>query len=192
MIPPKRLVAITLGTQAALTGAAALGMWAFDVPPAWGRPADVPIGLGAALALAGLNLWMLRHAPTNWVVSSVRRIYGDVLVPLFAPLGPRVAVFVGLSAGVGEELFFRGLLQPLVGVTLASLLFGLAHVAGRGMVGFGIWATLMGAALGGLAVATGGLIAPMIAHGAYDALALTYIRRTAPDTADAVEGDVTT
>lgn len=191
MIPPGRLVLVTIGMQAALAGTAALGIWAFDVPVAWGRPVDIAIGLAAALALGILNLWMLRYAPANWLVSSVRTIYGRLLAPLFAPLGPRAAVLVGLSAGVGEELFFRGLLQPLIGLALASLVFGLAHVAGRDMAGFGVWATLMGAALGGLAVVTGGLLAPIIAHGVYDALALTYIRRTTPvaDGVPGVEGD---
>jgi membrane protease YdiL (CAAX protease family) len=31
--------------------------------------------------------------------------------------------------------------------------------------------------MGGLAIATGGLIAPIVAHGVYDMLALEYIRR---------------
>jgi membrane protease YdiL (CAAX protease family) len=33
--------------------------------------------------------------------------------------------------------------------------------------------------MGGLAIATGGLIAPIVAHGVYDMLALAYIRRGA-------------
>jgi uncharacterized protein len=194
MISPIRLAALTIGTQAALAALAAIGLWAFEVPVAWGRPADVPLGIAAALALAGLNLWLLRHAPTNWLVSGVRKTYRDLLAPLFAPLGPRAAVLVGLSAGIGEELFFRGLLQPLTGLVFASVLFGLAHVAGREMAGFGVWATLMGLILGGLAAGTGGLAAPMIAHGVYDALALTYIRQTAPASGGTAGagGDVTT
>ena len=194
MIPPTRLVIITLGTQAALAGLAALGFWAFDVPIAWGRPRDVPIGFVVAIVLAGMNLWLLRYAPAHPIVSSIRTTYAELLAPLFAPLGPRAAVLVGLSAGLGEELLFRGLLQPLAGLPLASLTFGLAHVAGRGMAAFGVWATLMGALLGGLTLATGGLIAAIIAHGVYDALALTYIRRTAPGAMEAPRAveDVTT
>jgi membrane protease YdiL (CAAX protease family) len=47
------------------------------------------------------------------------------------------------------------------------------------MVAFGVWAAVMGLALGGLALASGGLLAPAVAHGMYDALALEYIRRRA-------------
>lgn len=36
-------------------------------------------------------------------------------------------VYIALAAGVGEELLFRGALQPLLGPWLSSLLFVLAH-----------------------------------------------------------------
>jgi membrane protease YdiL (CAAX protease family) len=179
MIDPGRLVVLVLALQAALAGLTVLGMWAFGLPFVFGGAADAVIGLVAAGGLAGANWWLLFRAPAIQGVLAVRRMYDETLVPLFAPLGPGAATVVGLSAGVGEELFFRGLLQPLVGLPAASVLFGAAHVAGRGMWGFGVWAALMGAALGTLAAATGGLLAPIVAHGAYDVLALTYIRRTA-------------
>jgi len=178
MRAPRQLVVVTLATQAVLVAVACAGMWYFGLPPQWGQLRDVVIGLGVAVALAAVNWWLLRRAPANPLVSGVRKVYADLLAPLFAPLGPWAVVVIGLAAGVGEELLFRGLLQPLVGLPAASVVFGLAHVAGREMLGFGVWATLMGALLGGLAVVTGGLLAPVVAHGVYDVLALTYIRRT--------------
>ena len=45
------------------------------------------------------------------------------------------------------------------------------------MLPFGVWAIGMGVVMGGLALVTGGLTAPMVAHGVYDMLALDYIRR---------------
>jgi membrane protease YdiL (CAAX protease family) len=42
-----------------------------------------------------------------------------------------------------------------------------------------VWASGMGFVLGTLANVTGGLTAPMVAHGLYDMLALEYIRRGA-------------
>ena len=70
-------------------------------------------------------------------------------------------------------------MQPTLGLVPASVLFGLAHVGGARMLPFGVWATAMGFALGGLAIATGGLVAPIVAHGVYDIVALEYIRRGA-------------
>jgi membrane protease YdiL (CAAX protease family) len=43
------------------------------------------------------------------------------------PVGVKVAV--ALSAGVVEEAFFRGFLQPRVGIGVSSLLFVLAHLS---------------------------------------------------------------
>jgi hypothetical protein len=86
---------------------------------------------------------------------------------------------IGAAAGVGEEVLFRGVLQPLVGWPAASVLFGLAHMGGRAMAPFAVWAAVMGGALGALAIATGGIVAPIVAHGVYDVLALAYVRRGA-------------
>ncbi len=43
-------------------------------------------------------------------------------------LSPWGAVTVGLAAGIGEELLFRGALQPRFGLLSTALLFTLAHV----------------------------------------------------------------
>jgi membrane protease YdiL (CAAX protease family) len=47
-------------------------------------------------------------------------------------------------------------------------------VAGARMLAFGVWATGMGAVLGGLALVTGALLAPMTAHACCDMLAFQY------------------
>jgi hypothetical protein len=90
---------------------------------------------------------------------------------------------VATLAGVGEELLFRGVLQvkagqwttPLIGLLIASLLFGLAHALSKLYFAF---AVAVGAFLGWLAIACHDLVAPMIAHGLYDFLALAYLSRS--------------
>lgn len=174
----RHLVVAALGTQAGLI---LLAWWcadALNVPPQWGRPGrDALIGLAVAFVLAAFNYLLLTRAPANWVVDGVRTVFHDTIVPLFGRLGPLSALTIGAAAGVGEEWMFRGVLQPLLGLVPATLLFGLAHVGGWRMLPFGVWASGMGLVMGGLAVATGGLIAPIVAHGVYDMLALEYIRR---------------
>jgi hypothetical protein len=89
---------------------------------------------------------------------------------------------VALLAGVGEELLFRGALQtklgqwttPIVGLLLTSVLFGLAHALSKLYFAF---AVAVGAFLGWLAFQFNDLIAPMVAHGLYDFLALVYLSR---------------
>jgi membrane protease YdiL (CAAX protease family) len=96
---------------------------------------------------------------------------------LFARFSPAGVVLLGAAAGLGEEWLFRGIVQPLVGLGWATLAFGAAHIGGARMLPFGVWASVMGLVMGGLADATGGLTAPIVAHGVYDMLALEYIRR---------------
>ena len=89
---------------------------------------------------------------------------------------------VAALAGVGEELLFRGAIQtklgewttPVVGLLLTSLLFGLAHALSKLYFAFAI---VVGAFLGWLALAYHDLVAPMIAHGLYDFLALVYLSK---------------
>ena len=68
------------------------------------------------------------------------------------------------------------MLQPEVGPISASLGFGVLHTGGRGTLAFGCWVALMGAVLGWLAITTGGLLAPILAHALYAAAALLYLR----------------
>lgn len=81
---------------------------------------------------------------------------------------------VSLSAGIGEELFYRGfllwyltLVVPLAwAIVLSSILFGLAHVM-HGM-GATVRATIIGAVLAGLYTFSGALWASMVLHTAID------------------------
>jgi membrane protease YdiL (CAAX protease family) len=51
------------------------------------------------------------------------------LIPFMAGLPFAVRSLLSLSAGVVEETFFRGFLQPRVGIFLSTLLFVLAHAS---------------------------------------------------------------
>ena len=133
----------------------------------------------AAGAFGLVNLYLLRGAPAVAGVRSIRRLYYDVLRPLFVGLGPFEVIPVGLAAGLGEEVLFRGAIQPELGIVPASLLFGAAHVDRSENLMFGCWAAIFGLILGWLAIVTGGLLAPVVAHAVYDTSALTYIRLTA-------------
>lgn len=177
---PRRIVPLAIGTQALLIVVAWGLATLLDLPPRWGDPyRDTIIGLAAAAGLAAVNYLVLVKAPATWVVDGVRAVYREILVPLFGRLDTPSLIAIGAAAGVGEEWLFRGILQPAVGLLAASVAFGLAHVGGLSMLAFGVWAMGMGVAMGSLALATGGLIAPMVAHGVYDMLALHYIRRQA-------------
>jgi uncharacterized protein len=174
VIPASRLMPVVLSTQAGLAVAAVLGAQVAGVRFAWGRPVrDVAVGVLAAAALAAANLGLLARPRGPW--RAIRAAVDEVLVPTFVGLSRAQIVVLSLAAGIGEELFFRGFLQPLAGVVAAALAFGAAHVAGARMVSFGVWAAGMGLILGGLAVITGGIVASITAHACYDVLAFNYL-----------------
>ncbi len=153
----------------------------------WARWRGLPLELGsvarggvAGILMAGAfgwaNLYLLCHAPAIRPVRALRRLYVEVLKPLFDGVGLGSIVAISVAAGLGEELLFRGVLQPELGLIPASVLFGLAHTGGSGTYAFGCWAGVTGAALGVLAIWTDGLMAPIVAHTVYDAAAMIYIR----------------
>ena len=176
-MPAGRLLLVALAGEGLLAGLALVWIRLRELDVATGDPvAGLGLGLGAAAGLAGVNYVVLRVAPPVQPVRAIRRLYRETLRPLFATLGPFEIAGVSLAAGVGEELLFRGAVQAEFGVGVASVLFGLAHVGGRSSAVFGLWVVVMGFGLGGLAHVAGGLLAPIVAHAVYDAVAISYIR----------------
>ena len=108
------------------------------------------------------------------------------LVPMFRGMSIWGFLMISLAAGIGEELLFRGYCQAALAhwcdfpggiwlaLAVASLLFGACHWVSSA---YALVAAAMGLVLGGLFLATGSLVAPIIAHGLYDFLALLYLTR---------------
>ena len=131
------------------------------------------VGIGAGLLVGATVVGATRVAVrrTNWA----RHLHVEFR-QIFGPLSTRdIIVFAGLSS-VAEELFFRGALQPSVGLVLSSLVFGLLHVGpSRRFVPWTLMAVAMGFVLGALYHATGDLLAPVVAHLVINAMNLQYI-----------------
>lgn len=96
------------------------------------------LGEEAALGgLAGIAGWMGVLAVMMAIVGLYSLLAGEESLPRQAPqlvawiagLPIPVKVAVSLSAGLVEEAFFRGLLQPRVGIGLSTFLFVLAHAS---------------------------------------------------------------
>jgi hypothetical protein len=128
--------------------------------------------LGLALAVAIIFLTRVAVARFAWA----QRLHAE-LRPVARDLGlGQILIVAGLSS-LGEELLFRGLLVPWVGVIISAALFGLAHqIRGPSRWVWIGWATGMGAALGAIFAATGSLVGPLIAHAVINAVNLTYLR----------------
>ena len=142
------------------------------------------IGLHAASIAVGLFIAAVTVRATRALVkrwSWVRALHAD-LRPAIHDAGDVTLVVLGIASAVGEELFFRGLLAPALGLVLSSLAFGMLHqLRGRaGWVWTG-WATLMGLVFGALFLATGSLLGPLVAHAAINVANLRFLRDTEVD-----------
>lgn len=78
-------------------------------------------------------------------------------------------IWLGLLPGLSEELLFRGVMLPALGMNMmaliiSSLIFGILHLSGAGQWPYVVWATVVGFALGYLALITGNLFVPIFAH----------------------------
>jgi len=106
--------------------------------------------------------------------------WGEKLARELGALLGRLALteclLLAAASGVAEEAFFRGALQPRVGLVAASLIFGLAHFAPkRELVPWTIFSIGAGFLLGALFDATGNLLAPVVAHVLINAVNLRLI-----------------
>ena len=78
-------------------------------------------------------------------------------------------IWLGLLPGLSEELLFRGVMLPALGlnitaVIISSLFFGVLHLSGSEQWPYVLWATIVGFALGYIALITGNLLIPIVAH----------------------------
>jgi len=72
---------------------------------------------------------------------------------------------MALFSSVGEELFFRGVMQAHLGIAITSVLFGLLHgLPGTRFASWGACAIFAGLIFGFLHELSGGVLAPILAH----------------------------
>jgi len=146
-------------------------------PVVGGRPLE-SFGLGLAVAaavIASTGILMRRRSVMHWFAVEVRTLLG--------PVDWGMALTLGLLSGFGEEVFFRGAMQPAFGYVPTSLLFGLIHVGpDRRYFAWTAFAVAMGFLLGGIQVYTGSLVGPLVAHVVVNAVNLRRIGRLQPPT----------
>jgi len=162
------LLSAALGWSA-LSGRALL----YASPAGRARGIDWPFDLAAG-ALAGAGAILVSAAftrATPWG-RELALALGALLGRL--PLGACL-LLAGMS-GVAEEAFFRGALQPRVGLFWASLAFGAAHFAPRReLLLWTLFSVAAGLLLGWLFESTGNLVAPVVAHALINAVNLRVI-----------------
>jgi hypothetical protein len=138
-------------------------------------------------ALLGVALAVVVIASTRLAVHRWRwasRLHAD-LRPVAKNVGYASICIIAVFSGLGEEMFFRGFLAPLVGVVVQGVLFGLVHqVRGPSRWVWVGWATIVGLALGAIFALTGSLLGPIAAHALINGSNLAFLRDFDPTAKD--------
>lgn len=121
----------------------------------WG----IALGLGITVASSVIyQLWAAYRQSADFYLELVLK-----------PLATPDLIWLGLLPGMSEELLFRGVMLPALGLTwfglgISSLCFGVLHFSGTQHWSYVVWATVIGLVLGFSAMETGNLLVPIVAH----------------------------
>ena len=90
---------------------------------------SIPVGLAFGAVAAFLGILILKLP----ILKDTEDFYAQLFKDVDLDLGD--ILFYSLCAGVGEEILFRGTLQPLMGLWWAAILFVILH----GYISFNDW-----------------------------------------------------
>lgn len=141
------------------------------------------LSLGRAVAAGfgvGLVALALSEALTRW--TAIGEALAETLGEGLSGIGRADGILLAFASGLAEEMFFRGALQPAIGLVWASLVFGACHfLPRRELVLWSGYAVAMGLAFGLLFEFTGHLAAPVTAHIVVNAVNLPRLASRARD-----------
>lgn len=125
------------------------------------------IVIGVITAKAG---WQIVQLP---MLHKTKDFFTGLIKPL--KLDITQIVFISICAGIGEELFFRGAIQPLLGVWMTAILFVLLHgylnPFNMSLTMYGIYMVIVIGVLG-LMTEYVGILTAIIAHTLIDVIIL--------------------
>lgn len=138
--------------------------------------ATAPLLLGLAITLQSQMACLVE----------LRHFVEREFVPYFAHIPAWGLCAIGFTAGLGEEMLFRGVIQtvlmnrfldaPALAIGIAAIVFGAMHFV---TLAYAVLATAAGFYLGWLYYLSGQLALPILVHGLYDSLAFIYLVRRA-------------
>lgn len=165
----------------------------FDSGALWmGGLLSIPLGLLAAGLDAIEDRFPALQGVTRVTQRSVLGLLGGTFKPIIALV---VSIVLGVAAGIGEEMLFRGILQyelahrigVFLSLLLSSALFGLLHAV---TPLYALLASLASLYFGFLYMAFDNLAVPIACHALYDVGALMYAHWTVSRLTDAEKADL--
>lgn len=179
---PRTFPIILAGLAVTIAGAFLLGYFLKSPPLARFSfdAADIGAGILATAPLIALLFWFMQTK--HKALAAFRESQIDFFAEIGFRFTPMRIAIMAIGAGVSEEMLFRGVLQewaerflPLAAaLVLTNILFGVLHAR---TALYAIIAGFVGVYLGVVFAAADNLIAPIVAHALYDAVALDLARR---------------
>ncbi len=175
------LLVVGAVVEAALAILALCLIWLADIKVIWGIGVQsTAIGVFGAVFLFGCNWTLYRFADAGKgrIALELQRFRELVARPLSENLSIPNAIALSILAGLCEELFFRGALQPLIGVVLSGAAFALLHFGPK----IKDWRIipviylLVSLFFAGIYCFAHSLWAAITAHAVYDAIVLMELR----------------
>jgi membrane protease YdiL (CAAX protease family) len=137
------------------------------------RTAGLGAVAGTAFGLAVVGLSRLLVAYLEWA-RQMFRWFASVL----GPLSSGQCLLLAVCSSVGEEMLFRGAMQPTLGLWTTALVFALLHVPSQARLWpWTVMAGLLGLVFGALARETGNLAGPIMSHFVINWLNLMQVSR---------------
>ncbi len=179
-----RLIALAYGALAIAGGTLAY-FFAGGQPLVHPRPWFQVPGYGAAPLSAACGVALAFGVVLFTRVSVARYRWAKRLHLELSPTARRFDQgeiwLLALMSSLGEELFFRSFLTPVVGVFASTLLFGLLHqVRGPSRWVWAAWAFVVGLSFAALFAATGSIVGPILAHALINGTNLAFLKAYSP------------
>lgn len=185
-LPPMRTAAAGWAGEAGVAPASPAG----PAGPANWRSFSEQLGLRVANlrrelaigAVAGVGAWLAVLAAVFVFALVLSALSGEELLPQAPPavipwLAGRpilLRLAIAASAGLVEELFFRGFLQPRIGIGLSTLFFALAHLSYDQPIML-VGVTLLSVLYGLLTLWRQNIWPAIVAHFLFDAIQLLVV-----------------
>ncbi len=131
---------------------------------------EVAIGLGTAVTLLIATRLAERLPFARDMEDEFRRILGRLEIGEI--------LLLAIASGLGEEILFRGVLQPVIGYIPASVIFGVIHTGpSRKFVAWTVFALAIGFLFGAIVLWRGSILSVVTAHALVNGVNLHRICR---------------
>jgi membrane protease YdiL (CAAX protease family) len=126
----------------------------------------ISVGMVIPLLIFGLGIDAIGRAVQPDLYEKLQRVLESMSSNVTNPF---VAVVIGFSAGIGEEILFRGAIQPRLGIWFTAILFAIAHT--QYGLSFGVLGVFMIGVVLGYQRRYMSTTSSIITHGVYNTVA---------------------